>query len=187
MTLQLEHKLFTRQDYHRMAEAGVFADDDKVELLNGNIITMSPIGSKHLATVNRFVRIFQKSLSDDYILSIQNPVGINDISEPEPDVAILNYKKDFYENGKPTPKDVPLIIEVSDTTLEKDLNIKLPLCSKVGIHESWIVDLNSFRISVFTEPSANGYLSTRHCYEGDKINVSSVPDLTIPVSDVFGF
>ncbi len=127
MTSQVDRKLFTRDDYHRMVEAGVLSENDKVELINGNILHMSPIGTKHLATVNRLVWLFNKILSDDFILSIQNPVGLNEYSEPEPDVAILKFKEDFYESGKPSPKDIHLIIEVSDTTLEKDQKLKIPL------------------------------------------------------------
>ncbi len=186
MTLHIDQKLFTREDYHRMVKAGVLAEDEKVELISGNIITMSPIGIKHLATVNRFTWIFKKMLSDDYILSIQNPVCINDYSEPEPDIAVLNYKKNFYDNKKPTPTDIPLIIEVSDTTLEKDQELKMPLYAKAGIAESWVVDLNNSKIFVFTDPSLKGYLTKRLYFPGDQIEVSSIPDLTIPVTDIFG-
>ena len=186
MTAFVDHKIFTRRDYHRMIEAGVLTEDDRVELINGNIITMSPVGSRHLATVNRFIRPFTKIVSDDYILSIQNPVGINDISEPEPDVAILHFREDFYETKKPTPQDVPLIIEVSDTTLEKDRKVKLPLYANAGIPEAWIVDLTKNIISVCKNPSPKGYQNTKDYFPNENITVSAIPNLTVPVSDIFG-
>lgn len=186
MTAFVDHKIFTRRDYHRMIEAGVLTEDDRVELINGNIIAKSPVGSRHLAIVNRIVRLFTKIVSDDYILSIQNPIGINDISEPEPDIALLYFKEDFYETQKPTPQDVPLIIEVSDTTLEKDQKVKLPLYANAGIQEAWIVDLTKNIISVSKSPSSNGYKNTKDYFPNEKIVVSTISNLTVPVSVIFG-
>jgi len=165
-----------------MAEAGIFGEDDRVELLHGEIIKMSPIGSPHIACVNRLTRLFNKL--DECILSIQNPVSVDDFSEPEPDVALLRYQKDFYQKRKPRPEDVLLLIEVADSTIENDKKIKVPLYAFAGIEEVWLIDLLENEIIVFTEPVGGAYRQSRQYFPGETILCGTIENLTVAVSDV---
>ena len=147
---------------------------------------MSPIGSKHMAVVNFMTRIFSKfSIRDDHFLSVQNPVRMDSQSEPEPDLALLHFRKDYLEE-KATAADVLLIVEVADTTLAFDRDRKIPLYAKAGIPESWLVDLNEHRITVFTQPSPQGYRMERHYLSGETIELGTLPGISVKVSEVFG-
>jgi len=146
MTVQLQERKLTVQDYHRMIEAGILTEDDRVELLDGKIVQMSPIGSQHTSTVKRINQLFSSILPDDIIIGIQDPIILPDLSEPEPDVSVLKPSPDFYAAQHPQAEDVLLLIEVADSTLEKDREIKLPLYAKAGIPEVWIVNLPNQQI-----------------------------------------
>lgn len=175
----LKRHLFTIRDYHLMAESGVIPPDSRVELLHGEIIEMSPINSQHAGTVKQLNRLLSKLLDENYILSIQDPIEISHSSEPEPDLAILKYRADIYTTSNPKPKDVLLIIEVADSSLEKDREIKLPLYSAAGIPQTWIVNLQDQQVEVYTQPTEQGY-SNRHIYrKGDILDNDLIPELAI--------
>jgi Uma2 family endonuclease len=174
------HK-FTVDDYHKMGAAGVF-DDHKVELINGKIVDMSPINSNHGGAVNRIVLFLRRYLSLDLLFSVQNPIHINEFSEPEPDVAILKQKEDCYSNAHPIPEEVLLIMEVSDTSLQKDKEVKLPLYAEVGIPEVWIVNLQDKQIEQYTTPTTKGYTSMKIYHPGDFISNTIIEKL--PVADI---
>src|SRR5579863_6654097 len=125
-------------DYHRIAEAGILGEDDRVELIDGEVRVMSPIGNPHAATVNRYNALLSTLVGKDAIVSVQNPIQLNDMSEPQPDVVLLRFRDDFYADKTPTPADVLLIIEVSDTTLAYDRLEKLPRYALAGIPEVWL-------------------------------------------------
>lgn len=148
---------FSVENYHRMAETGILSEDDRVELLYGQIILKSPIGKFHNACVNRLTRLMIRLMDDRAIVQIQGPVVIGDRSEPEPDVAILQPRDDFYAAGLPTAADAMLLIEVADSSLEKDKHLKLPLYAAAGIPELWLVDLTRSKVMVFTQPTEDGY------------------------------
>lgn len=170
---------FNVEEYHLMGEVGIIAPGSRVELINGEIIEMSPIRSPHSGTVNLLNRLFGKILGDDFIVSTQNPVELNHNSEPEPDLAILKYQNDLYTKSHPKPIDVVLIVEVADTSLEKDREIKLPLYAAAGIAEAWIVNLQDQQIEVSTQPSEKGY-SNRHIYRiGDTIQHELIGKLAV--------
>ena len=184
MSVQVAKKLFTVEEYYKMAEAGIFDEDDRVELIHGEIIEMSPIGSPHMACVNRLTSLLKHLPAEAGILSIQNPVGIDDFSEPEPDVAVLKFRKDFYQEHKPMPKDVLLVIEVADTSVERDRKVKIPLYAFAGIPEAWLVDLHQKSITVFKHPKDGGYLQSIEYQLGGTIQCSTVERLSVAVSDV---
>src|SRR5215211_5706994 len=117
MSVQIAKRCFTVAQYNRMGEAGILTEDDRVELIEGEIIEMSPIGRRHAACVGRLTNLFSKLLAERAIVWIQNPIVLNDYAEPQPDVALLVRREDFYERSLPAPDDVLLIVEVSDTTL----------------------------------------------------------------------
>src|SRR5262245_57646223 len=141
MSLPLEKRTFTVDEYHRMGAAGIFSEEERVELIEGEIITMSPIGTAHAACVNRLTALLIRKLGSRAIVSIQNPVRLNNRSEPQPDIVILKPRVDFYASATPTPKDVILAIEVSDTTVRYDRSIKVPLYARTKVPEVWIARL----------------------------------------------
>lgn len=158
MSVQISKRLLTVSEYHKMAEAGILTEDDRVELIHGEIIEMSPIGSKHSGHVNRIMTLFVNLLGNQVIVSVQNPVVFDGYSEPEPDIAILHFREDFYEKKHPRPEDVHLIIEVADTSLDYDRETKLKLYASAGIPDFWIVNLEDEQIEIFKTPAQDTYL-----------------------------
>lgn len=161
--------LFNVEEYHLMGEAGILGAKPRVELINGEVIEMDSFKSSHSGTVTLLNRLLGKILGDDFIISIHHPVELNRYSEPEPDLMILNHREDFFTKSHPQPDDVILLIEVADSSQEKDREIKLPLYAAAGIEEVWIVNLQDQQIEVSTEPNEKGY-SNIHIYrKGDRI------------------
>lgn len=147
---------FTVEEYHRMGEAGVF-DETRVELIDGEIYDMSPINSPHAGTVKFLNRILNKWLGDKYIIGVKDPVTLDNLSEPEPDIAILKMREDFYTDSHPQPEDVILLIEVAASSLETDKRVKLPNYAKAGIREVWIMDINAYCVEIHTQPWEDTY------------------------------
>jgi|AntRauTorckE5430_2_1112549.scaffolds.fasta_scaffold14428_2 Uma2 family endonuclease len=160
---------FSVEDYHRMGEAGIFKEQ-RVELLYGKIVDMSPIKSNHAGAVNQLIRHLSIYLEkDDYIFTAQNPVHIDDYSEPEPDVSIMKYRSDLYARSHPTSKDIVLLIEVANTSLENGRDIKLPLYASHNIPEVWIVNLQDQQIERYRSPGPKGYTDIHIFLPGDQI------------------
>jgi len=153
--------LFTVADYHRMTEAGLFHENPRVELIQGQIIDMAAIGSPHFGMVNRLTRLLVPLVRAHGLVSVQNPVRLDPGSEPQPDIAILKPRADDYETGVPGPDDVLLPIEVADTSLDFDRDVKVPLYAQSGIAEYWIVNLPERIVKVHREPTraTNSYFS----------------------------
>lgn len=185
MPVQISRRLLSVEDYHRMVEAGILTADDKVELIKGEIIEMSPIGSKHAACVNRLNKLLIIASSDDKIVSVQNPVSLPPHSEPQPDIALLSARSDNYEDQHPLPEDVILLIEVSATTLEIDQQIKLPLYAEANIPVVWIVNLNANELIEYRQPYKKQYLEVKIFPLGSEIEFLSLGK-TISINDVFG-
>jgi Uma2 family endonuclease len=186
MTIPLPRRRFTVDDYYRIAAAGVLGEDDRVELIEGEIIEMSPIGSRHAACVNRLNGIFSVGVGARAIVAVQNPVRLSDLSEPQPDLAVLEPRADAYASGHPRAHDVLLLIEVADSSLPVDRHVKAPLYAVSGIRELWIVDIEAGRIHVFREPASDGYRSTRTVGRGDTVQPLAFPELAIEAGDVLG-
>src|ERR1700733_15721339 len=148
---------FSVKDYYRMAETGVLRPDARIELLDGEIIDMSPIGPFHGGVVRRLTRLFTLLSKDRWLLSPQNPLRLNDHSEPEPDVMLLRPAPDDYTNSHPKPEDVFLLVEVSDSSLAIDVEKKLPLYGRAGVAEGWVANLEETLLEVYREPHFNGY------------------------------
>ena len=192
MTVQLielisnPHKfLLTTDQYHLMHEAGVFQDGDRLELVNGEIQTMSPIGRKHVACIIRLVKLFEKKLGDRVMVSAQNSVRLDNHAEPQPDIAILKWRDDFYHEALPTPDDILLIIEVADSSLDYDRHVKAPLYAAAGIPEMWLFDVNKKIIEGYSQPSPNGYKLIRRYDEGDNLSILAFPDVTFNWNELF--
>jgi Uma2 family endonuclease len=177
--------LLTTQQYHLMHEAGVFNDGDRLELINGEIKTMSPIGRKHVACIIRLVKLFEKKLGDRFMISAQNSVRLNNHAEPQPDIAILKWRDDFYNEALPTSDDILLIIEVADSSIDYDRDVKAPLYAAVGIPEMWLFDVNKKAIEGYSQPSANGYKQIHRYDEGDTLSMLAFPDVTFNWNELF--
>ncbi|MFB2837872.1 Uma2 family endonuclease [Floridanema evergladense] len=186
MSVQLQKRLFTVDEYYRMAEAGILGEDDRVELIAGEIIKMSPIGSPHSGCVNWLNRLFSASLGSRALLSVQNPVRLNERTEPQPDIALLIPRADFYSQKHPQPQEVLLIIEVSDTTIEYDREVKIPLYAATGIVEVWIVSLAEELIEVYRQPLANSYADISQFRRGENVSPLSFSDVILSVDEVLG-
>ena len=186
MTVELALRPFTVDEYHLMAEAGVLKEDDRLELIDGRIVNMSPAGSRHAACVNRLTALLAPRTSGQAIVSVQNPVCLDEHSEPQPDVALLRPRDDFYVGAHPSPSDVLLVVEVADTSEDHDRDVKLPLYAKAGIPEVWIVCLRDDLILVHRDPVGDAYREVREAQRGESIEACLVPSLTIPVADILG-
>ena len=172
--------------YHQMSEAGIFSENDKVELINGEIIEMLPIGRRHTACVNRLNSVFSQLLGKKVIVAVQNPILLNNLSEPEPDIALLQPRADFYESGHPQPQDIFLLIEVADSSLEYDRDVKIPLYASSGITEVWLVDIYEQVIIVYRYPSENGYSDIQKLSRGEKMSIQAFPEINLVVDDILG-
>lgn len=169
MDTTVKKRLITREEYYRMGETGVIQPHEKVELINGEIFTMSPIGVTHAAVVDNLVLVMIRKFGDSSIVRSQNPVCIDQWNEPEPDFALLKFRQDSYYEAHPDPSDVLLIIEVSDTSYEFDRTIKLSLYASSGIPVYWIIDIQRNRIEVFENPQNGEYRNHKKYEAGDRI------------------
>ena len=186
MAVQISRRLFSIDEYHRMAEAGIFAEDDRVELIEGEIVVMSPIGNPHAAGVRRLIRLFTGSLGDAVIVDAQNPVRLDDWSEPQPDIALLQPRSDFYASKSPAAENVLLLVEVADSSVVYDRDVKVPFYARHGVRECWLVDLPGEVLEVYSQPAQDGYRSVRRLRRGDKVSLEAFPGVTFAVESILG-
>lgn len=171
MSVQLSRRRITVDEYYRMAEAGILTEKDRVELIHGEIIEISPIGSKHAAAVNRLNNVLKEYLGVKAIVSVQNPIKLNNLNEPEPDIAVLKYADHYYAERHPSPADILMVVEVSDTTLAFDREIKLPLYAHAGIPEFWLVDLGKKELEIHRNPAKDIYKNIQIIQPGDTVDL----------------
>ena len=177
---------FNVAEYYQMARAGVLTEDERVELVRGEIVAMSPIGSRHAARVKWFNRHLGKWAQGRFIISVQDPIRLGDDSEPQPDLAILKPQDDLYASAHPMPGEVLLVIEVADTSMGYDREEKAPLYAEAGIPEMWLVNLPEGVIEIYTEPVDGVYSSVRQVTRGGVLASASLPGLSIRAADVLG-
>ena len=180
-------RLFTVAEYYRRTEAGIFGEDDRVELIEGEVVAISPIGSRHAACVERLGALIRRALSAEPIsVRFQNPVRLGEYSEPLPDVSVVRARDDFYATAHPTAPDVVLLIEVADASLMYDRHTKIPLYARSGIAELWLVDLVNQVVEVHSAPAPAGYGQVR-CFEEETPVTSAVlPQIGIAASEILG-
>jgi Uma2 family endonuclease len=186
MIVQAERLKFTVDQYEQMGATGILGEDDRVELIDGEIITMSPIGIRHIACVNRLNALLSAVLGRQAIVSVQNPIQLSNHLEPQPDVALLRWRADFYAYKKATAADVLLVIEVAETSLDYDLRTKLPRYGRAGVPQAVLVDLNGDRVLNYTQPVGGTYQVEAEYQRGQSIPVSPVPGLTLDVDAILG-
>ena len=184
MAAPARHWRFTVDDYEQMGLTGIFHEDDRVELIEGEIYEMSPIGGPHVECINGLNMMFARSVPEGILVSIQNPVRIGDLSMPQPDLVVL---RDHRFSGKvPNAGDVLLIVEVSDTTLRYDRDVKMPLYAQAGVPEAWIADVNQEEIIAHRDPVDGIYGDVRAYTKGESLSPVQLPEITVRVSDIFG-
>ena len=176
---------FTTGDYHRMAEAGILDEDSRVELIRGQIVDMAPIGAPHLGMVNRLNRLLSALLAGRGLVSVQNPIRLDDGSEPEPDVAVLKPRADDYGKATPRPEDVLLLVEVADTTIRNDRDIKIPLYAESGIVECWLVDIVGRAVEVYRQPMNGRYAEDERVRPDGTLKIAALPGASLAASDLF--
>jgi Uma2 family endonuclease len=186
MSVQIARRLFTSDEYARMVQAGILGEDERVELLDGEVRAMSPIGSRHVACVNRLNTILNLHVRGQAIISIQNPIRLSDYSEPEPDIAVLYARGDYYDAALPVPDDVLLIAEVADTSLEYDRNEKLPRYAEAGIGEVWIVDLEHQTLERYVRSLNGRYAEATIFQRGETFTTHLLTSLNVVVNDILG-
>lgn len=186
MSVQFQKWNFNVEDYYRMAEAGLFSEQDRVELIEGEVIKMSPIGSRHAGCVDRLNSILNRKVGHAAIIRVQNPVRLNDFSEPEPDIALLKPRDDFYSQSHPTAADVLLVIEVAETSVEYDRSVKMPLYARAGIPETWLVNLPKDIIEIYTQPKNGKYQKVQRLKRGKLLASPTIAGLSISVDNILG-
>ena len=169
-----------------MVVAGVLSEDDRVELIEGEIVEMNPIGSRHAACVGRLTEFLGRLAAGEAIVWVQNPVQLNDYSEPLPDIALLKRRDDFYAQANPRPSDVMLIIEVADSSVEYDRDIKIPLYARAAITEVWLINLPKETIEIYTQPIGDAYREIRIVKRGESLAAKSIPSLIINADVILG-
>jgi len=174
-----------RQWWDQMGRTEVFGEDARVELIEGRIVDMNPIGDWHASCVGRLTQMFVLLLQESAIVFPQNPVRLSEHSEPQPDLAILRYRDDFYRSAKPGPADTLLVVEVADTSLERD-QAKALYYARAGITQYWIVDLNRERVIEFTGPAEDGYRNERGVRAGEQLTVIAFPQISLTVAQIIG-
>ena len=177
---------FTVDDYRRMLEAGILTEDDRIELLDGEIIEMSPIGDAHAACVKKGNALFHRLVGQQAIVSVQDPIRLDNYSEPQPDLALLKPRADFYAQAKPTPADVLLIVEVADSSVQFDRTVKVPLYARALIPVVWLIDLNADAIEVYSQPANGAYQQIQVMRRGDHLTIDSPSGLVIMADDLLG-
>lgn len=173
-------------DYYRMGEAGIFAPDARVELIEGEIIDMAPIGTRHGSAVKRLVSLLTSTLGSRVIVAVQDPLRLSEVSEPEPDLMLLKPRDDFYADAHPTAADVLLLIEVADTSARYVREIKLPLYARHGVPEVWIVDLEARVLRFFREPAGGAYTHASITESPGRTPIAALPGIGIDLTRILG-
>ena len=175
--------LFTVAEYYRMADAGILTEDDRVELIEGEILDMGPIGVRHAACVEKAAALVRERVSGAMV-RVQNPVHLSDRSEPQPDLALVRAREDFYVTAHPGPQDVLLLIEVADSSVLYDRNRKIPLYARSGIPEVWLVDLATNAVEVHAAPGNGSYSHVERFERGTAAVSLHLRDLRLDAADV---
>jgi Uma2 family endonuclease len=184
MQVDTTKKLFTVDEYYRMAEVGILKPEDRVELIDGEIIEMSPIGDRHAGCVNRANHLLTVTLATRAVVSVQNPLQLNNYTEPEPDIVVLKPRTDYYASKKIRAEDALLVLEIAETTLSYDRRIKLPRYATAGIPEVWIEDLKSNTLLVYRNPQGSMFTESLVLRGDETVTLHGFPDVTFSVKDL---
>jgi Uma2 family endonuclease len=181
MPVEITKRLFDVEEYHRMAQVGILSREDRVELIDGEIVAMTPIGPRHNAAVNRANRALVTAAGDRAIVQVQGSVRLDRFREPDPDVVLLRPQPDFYASHLPAAADVLLIIEIAESSLAYDREVKARIYAESGILEYWLVDLDDRTVWCFTDAQGGAYQTSRSWTRGQRIAPAQLPECQIPV------
>jgi len=199
MAVQVLRRRFSTEEYHRMVQAGILHEDDRVELIEGEIVEMAPIGSYHASRVILLNRLFSQRVGERAIVGVQSPIHLGEHSEPQPDIVLLRPRPDFYANSHPSPEDILLLIEVAVTSLDYDREVKVPLYARAGIGETWLVvpsashalsevegsgqALAGESIEVYRRPGPEGR-QVRSVRRGERLAPEALPEVQLLADDI---
>jgi Uma2 family endonuclease len=186
MDVAVQRYRFTVDQYHELAKAGILSEECRVELIDGEIIEMSPIGAEHMYCVAYLTAAFIRGLADRAVIWPQNSLRLGEHSEPEPDIVLLRPPLERYRAIIPWTADALLVVEVADTSLRYDRELKLPRYAATGVPEVWIVDLNGGAVEMYRGPTSDGYRTRARSLRGEEIAAAAFPDLHLPVSEILG-
>lgn len=183
--LLLRRHRITADEYHRLGDAGVLAPDARVELIDGEVIDLAPIGSRHWSVVSRLHRLVERAVGDRAVIS-EASLRLGSHSEPQPDLALFKPRDDFYAAALPAAADTLLVIEVADSSARYDREIKLPLYARHGIGELWIVDLEANLVRMYREPAGDGYLQATQTADPAIVGIAALPGVSVDLSGLLG-
>lgn len=186
MAIEFEPHRFSADDYESMISAGILTDDDRVELLGGEIVEMPPIGPAHNWSTNALNWLFSRRLGERVIVQVQGPVRLSADSEPQPDVALLRPPLGMYHGRNPMPDEIYLLVEVADTSLGGDRLLKIPFYARSGIPEVWLVDLAGGAVERFRDAHPDGYRQRERLERADELAVAAFPDVRFTVEEILG-
>ena len=187
MAVVLKRRRFTLEEYHRMGETGILDEDERVELIEGEIVEMTPIGWPHASVVARLTRLFSARFADQAIVWVQNPLALpQQVSEFQPDLALLKPRSDFYRGKAVEPDDALLVVEVMDSSVAHDRRVKLPIYARGGVPEVWLVNVNDDTVDIRRDPTPDGYRDRHLVGRADTIAALAFPDVPLSVQDVVG-
>lgn len=181
MPVAIRKRRFTADDYQRMGQAGILSEDDRVELIDGEVVAMTPIGPRHNAAVDRATRAMVIAVGDTAIVRVQGPVRLDRYHEPQPDMVLLRPRVDYYASRLPGPEDILLVVEVAESSLEYDRDVKARIYAQLGIREYWLVDLDANCVSSCSAPQDGSYRTVRQHHRGGSIAPQMLPDCVVPV------
>jgi Uma2 family endonuclease len=184
MSAVMQRRRFSVEEYYGMGEAGILKPDERTELIEGEIYIMPPIGPGHAAGGSRAARSFHRRLGDRAVVRSRNPIRLSNDSEPQPDIVLARPDFDRYRAAHPRPEDIYLVVEVSDTTLATNRDVKLPLYARAGIPEAWLMNLRDDRIEVYRDPAPEGYRSITLVPRDGAVTPLAFPDVTIPCAEL---
>jgi Uma2 family endonuclease len=187
MAVEVHRYRFTVPEYHRIGEVGILDEDAKIELLVGDIVVREPPGPYHAGTVDRLNALWVSRLVGRAVVRVQNPIELPEVdSEPQPDLALLRPRADFYTTAHPRAADVLLVVEVADSSARPDRRVKISLYARAAIREVWLVDLTSRQLELYRHPSADGYREVRTARDDEGVSPEAFPDLRLTPSDLLG-
>lgn len=186
MPVEIEKHSFTAEEFERMGEAGVLPTGARFELIEGEVYEMSLIGSPHAACVDALALLFTEQARRRFIVRVQNPVRLNDFSEPQPDISLLRWRDDYYRAAHPRPADVLLLVEVADTTVVADRTLKIPLYARAGVAEAWLVNIPEGRVEIYSGPSGGTYLRAEVFERGAEASSHTIEGLSVSVAELLG-
>ncbi len=180
----ITRKRFTTQEYEQIIAAGVIGEDDRLELLEGEIVEMSPIGPSHSGCVLKLTEQLYKLQSPQIMVRVQDPIRLGKFSVPQPDISVVHRRSDYYTKSHPEPEDILLLIEVAESSLSYDRELKLPLYARAGIPEVWIANPLGQVIEVYRSPEGGGYRDKRQLRRGDVLTALNIPELNLTVDSI---